>query len=1105
MQDSLITAGIALERATRPITAAGRSTRHGRAGLSKARLALAVGLAACLAAPASSPGAPTLIYHDLTYTNSYPTGKRYDYCHAAVCMQGLANRSAPRVFLKFHNWDDTWWTRLREAGGLCEGWQVQTATSLDALYNAVNQCGLIKGVVLYDPDPNTGVISTSLVATTVAAVEGGIAVRKDTASGSLYRHLVTDADGPHLPVLVDLTGKFTGTGTIWQTSTPSTGSAKCDAYIWAKQKYLDTGKCDPTVLSYTMDLWGMKLTGNDFLHTQLSNIDYAVSKKGFCFELSPWGDEAPNDDPTQPIGTDRSIFRSILDGCNIQTAHGRMIKFVGFVNWAYKYTQHVGGTHGDVESEWETARLLTAYNAYKEADALDYSYVSNASLYAALYPAVSQRRYVQNAPPTRDEMVSRGLIDANGAVPPGNYIMVGLGDYDQASWTLYMLAGDKYNDSARGQATCNWAIDPNVVDRASVAMDYVYRHKTAKDFFIAWDSGAGYVNPTHLYGDRSPSGYPSGVAIWQEHCKKYYRLFDYSISGWLLNGSSGAMGAVDFQNYAPFSGDGIGGWNGNPSQPVLVGDVPVIAEQPSSGPPGGIFFAPIDYTTGVHFAWYRTILASPSQVEAFEASWADSGHNHRFLDAFTFYYLLRHYLGGHNDHRATWVSDTIPRIMEAGQTYPVTVTVRNDGWDTWSDASGYGLGLAVVPRTMNPTTNDYMANRLEITGGANVLPGQTYAFTCDLVAPEAVGAYQVHYDMHFTDPASQVVWFRQENNLEYRKDLIVATHEDDVDTDNDGRSDAWEAANGRLYWYPFDDWTPGTDMDQDGVPDNCDNCLSIANASQQDTDGDGIGDACDNCPGPNDDADGDGVCDDLDNCLVLPNADQTDSDSDELGDACDNCPNAANPDQADNDGDGVADACDNCPDDPNADQADTDDDDIGDVCDNCPNAANPGQSDDDGDGIGDACDNCPAAANSDQADTDLDGIGDVCDDDLDGDGLSNTTDNCPAVSNPDQVDGDNDGVGDVCDACPGTILGVQVDAFGCPVRVAGDLDRDGDVDQIDFGLFQVCLNAGGIPVTNPACADARLDEDDDVDQGDLFAFLRCLSGANVPADPDCGG
>jgi len=118
------------------------------------------------------------------------------------------------------------------------------------------------------------------------------------------------------------------------------------------------------------------------------------------------------------------------------------------------------------------------------------------------------------------------------------------------------------------------------------------------------------------------------------------------------------------------------------------------------------------------------------------------------------------------------------------------------------------------------------------------------------------------------------------------------------------------------------------------------------------------------------DTDDDGVPDETDNCVDTPNPDQEDADDDGVGDACDNCPNDSNPDQADADGDGTGDVCDddsdgddvldpddNCPHDFNPDQADTDGDDVGDACDNCPDDANPGQEDLDGDGTGDVCDN----------------------------------------------------------------------------------------------------------------------------------------------------
>jgi hypothetical protein len=108
----------------------------------------------------------------------------------------------------------------------------------------------------------------------------------------------------------------------------------------------------------------------------------------------------------------------------------------------------------------------------------------------------------------------------------------------------------------------------------------------------------------------------------------------------------------------------------------------------------------------------------------------------------------------------------------------------------------------------------------------------------------------------------------------------------------------------------------------------------------------------------------------------------------------------------------------------------------------------------DSDGVLDEWDNCPGVPNADQSNLDGDEFGDACD---------------PCPNDPDN-DADGDGVcGDV-DQCPNTIPGVSVDACGCPPFVPGDLDRDGDVDQDDFGIFQRCGSGPGIP-GDPDCDD----------------------------------
>lgn len=295
-------------------------------------------------------------------------------------------------------------------------------------------------------------------------------------------------------------------------------------------------------------------------------------------------------------------------------------------------------------------------------------------------------------------------------------------------------------------------------------------------------------------------------------------------------------------------------------------------------------------------------------------------------------------------------------------------------------------------------------------------------------------------------------WFWTEGPAPH---LWIVVHDGRVSTNN-GNVPAfvWAVRDG--------DVNVVVDSDDDGVPDNADNCPAVPNPDQTDNDQGGQGDACD----PDDD--NDLILDGVDNCRLVANASQRDVDGDGLGDACDadldndgfandadNCPAASNVDQTDTDGDGIGDECDlnddndafpdasdNCPAVPNNDQGDLDGDGIGDLCDadldgdgafnqadNCPLDANTAQDDADGDGEGDVCDtdddndtvadasdNCPLMANASQSDQDGDGLGDVCDGDFDGDGAGNGVDNCPSVANPDQRDFDHDGAGDACDS-----------------------------------------------------------------------------------------
>lgn len=66
-----------------------------------------------------------------------------------------------------------------------------------------------------------------------------------------------------------------------------------------------------------------------------------------------------------------------------------------------------------------------------------------------------------------------------------------------------------------------------------------------------------------------------------------------------------------------------------------------------------------------------------------------------------------------------------------------------------------------------------------------------------------------------------------------------------------------------------------------------------------------------------------------------------------------------------------------------------------------------------------------------------------------------------------------------------------------------DFDGDGDVDAVDFGHLQTCLSGRLVPVSDPACMNARMDRDADVDYDDVLRLLGCLSGPDQPYDHDC--
>ena len=85
-----------------------------------------------------------IVFYDLTpifSANLEDEAQRWrfwDETHVAAALQGLVNRSAPRLYLRYISAaDDFWWEQMTRPGGWLAGRPVVTVTSLEDLLRPV--------------------------------------------------------------------------------------------------------------------------------------------------------------------------------------------------------------------------------------------------------------------------------------------------------------------------------------------------------------------------------------------------------------------------------------------------------------------------------------------------------------------------------------------------------------------------------------------------------------------------------------------------------------------------------------------------------------------------------------------------------------------------------------------------------------------------------------------------------------------------------------------------------------------------------------------------------------------------------------------------------
>jgi hypothetical protein len=579
----------------------------------------------------------------------------YDVLHLVTALQGIVNRFEPRLWLRFlPTVDDFWLDVLRAAGKLLDGVTLTPVGSLDELIGVFSPW--VAGAVIWDPQ----VPATSNVATTVAGAEDLVPIRFDLTPGSLFTRYVVLPGPSRIPAvrwLVNPDGSpmFVGEGTIPGTDEPSTGSAKCDAYTWARHHYLDSGRCDPTALGYYVDSWFLRAGRQALSESDLPNHGYLVARQGFVFDLGMWDDEPPVDDVDQPLGTDLRTLQSILASA-YRASGGAITTIHGFPPWTSKYSNGTArgsatSRHAPVAAENRLVSVATQYNACIDADAPRMSCMVNASL---LQYARLRARYRQAPIPTVPQLQARGFLDESGRVVPRHYVGFYAGDFDSTAW-LYQSMPALWSDVARGRVPINWAIDPNLERRAGPILDHLWTTRTENDTFVSGDSGAGYVNPGLLEEPRPLSGFPSGMEAWSERCRRAYARWDLSVTGFVIDGEARPLSPAGRRAYAQFSRTGIGMQNLDGA--ALVSGTPLL-RMTATLPQDAVDAAQTIATAlrpdlqapppSPTFSWFRTVLRPPSFHAAVVELLEQMHPRARItvVDAHTLFTLLRLHLAG---------------------------------------------------------------------------------------------------------------------------------------------------------------------------------------------------------------------------------------------------------------------------------------------------------------------------------------------------------------------------------------------------------------------------------------------------------------------------
>ena len=432
---------------------------------------------------------------------------RYDDYLAIACLQGILNRESPwRFYIKADSTSEEWQDIMQSEGYWLENVEFEPLSGFREMMTLGKD--YVKAVILWDENVPASVNA----ATTAAGVEDGIPM-----TGECYERYRSCFNEDIK--IIDLRGKFDGS---------VTGSPKNDAYRWAIEEYLDKGLCSKDYICSYFDAWNMRVNGD---WAYLCQRDWAVYNRAFVYDLSVWPDEAPYDEPDQPVGTDYETYVMILKRMLELTKDSAPYEVTGFFNFT-KYSQNGNNTqsvHDTVATEWETVHLITPYNAYQNTGV---EWCLNQSFHSQYTGA---QQLTNNRP--EEELTLE---------PFTTYLCFFMGDYDSA-YPLYKMLPEYWKDEARGELPLAWAINPNLLDAYPDIIEYYYNTATENDYFVSDAGAAGYFNPSRVTDELWPN--------LLEHNKAYFQRADMTIAPMILDRDR--LSDKSLEMFTQFAPDGL--------------------------------------------------------------------------------------------------------------------------------------------------------------------------------------------------------------------------------------------------------------------------------------------------------------------------------------------------------------------------------------------------------------------------------------------------------------------------------------------------------------------------------------------------------------------